>query len=177
MSVGMHLCAGCGRIIKGRYKRCYRCYTALKRANWHEPENLPALEEDDMLHRRNRFYVYVLDTDFGHYVGHSGNPKARLKAHAQSQVPSTAGANPKKIWQSGPLPTRADATRFEAALKSWRDNSREEFQKYTGHAPIPFYNPNVVSARPTSERRGCLGLLAKITMVAFVLALIALALG
>jgi len=171
------LCAGCGRIIQSRYKRCYRCYMALKRANWHDPENLSALEEDDLQHRRNKFYVYVLDTDFGHYIGHSGNLGARLNAHAQGKVFSTASGNPKKIWQSAPLPTRADAARFEAALKSWRDNSREEFQKYTGHAPMPFYNPEASPARPAGGRGGCLGMFVKINIVVLVLALIAMALG
>jgi len=148
---------------------------ALKRANWHDPENLPTLEEYDSQHRRKQFYVYVLDTDFGHYVGHSGNLGARLNAHVQGRVLSTADGNPKKIWQSAPLSTRADAARFEAALKSWRDNSREEFEQYTGYSPVPFYNSTVSSAY--AKGGGYISKLMKIVVLAIILALIAIMFG
>lgn len=100
------------------------------------------LKETDAKYKGKKFFVYVLETDYGHYVGHSGNTRARLRTHMNNEVPSTAGGHPKKIWQSQPLSTRDDAAKYEAALKSWRDNKKDEFQTHTGYVPKPFYNPN-----------------------------------
>ncbi len=108
-----------------------------RRHRWHEPENNFDFRQDDVQHKRV-FQVYVLKTDYGHYVGHTGNIRARLRAHLADEVCSTAGGNPKLIWQSHPLKSRQDATRFEAALKSLRDNRKNEFKKYTGLVPEPY---------------------------------------
>ena len=133
-------CANCGREIRARYTHCYLCNKARKRAGWHDPENLPDLEQQDS-HRARTFQVYVLHTDYGHYVGHTGNIQARMRAHLAGKVPSTAGANPRKVWQSSPLKTRRRATHYEAALKSWRDNRNERFKQDTGIYPIPYQVP------------------------------------
>ncbi|MGR3914918.1 MAG: GIY-YIG nuclease family protein [Gammaproteobacteria bacterium] len=131
-------CKQCGRRIRKRYTRCYRCHRALKRGGWHDPENLPTVAERDAQLGRSAFYVYVLDTDYGQYVGHSANIRARLNAHTRGEVPSTAGGKPSIIWRSHPCSTRAGAMRFEAALKSWRDNRKDKFAAVTGLAPVPF---------------------------------------
>ncbi len=133
-------CVICGCGIRASYTHCYRCNQARKRAGWHEPENLPDIKQCDSHHART-FQVYVLHTDYGHYVGHTGNIKTRMCAHLADEVPSTAAGNPKKVWQSRPLKTRDDATRYEAALKSWRDNRNERFAKDTGVYPIPYQMP------------------------------------
>ncbi|MCY4047118.1 MAG: GIY-YIG nuclease family protein [Candidatus Dadabacteria bacterium] len=102
---------------------------------------MPELEEEDARFGRSKFYVYVLDTEYGYYIGHSGNIEARINAHFADEVPSTAGGNPEMLWRSRPFKKRADATRFEAALKSWRDNRKDKFHEYTGLPPVPFSNP------------------------------------
>jgi len=132
------LCINCGRVVRKPFVRCYRCHQAIKRAGWHDPEYLPEVEERDARLGRSAFYVYVLNTDYGQYVGHSGNIRARLNAHTRDEVPSTAGGNPTIIWRSRPCSTRTSAMRFEAALKSWRDNRKEKFAEVTGIAPVPF---------------------------------------
>ena len=40
---------------------------------WHEPERLEGQDERDRELGRRDFYVYVLDTSYGHYVGHTWN--------------------------------------------------------------------------------------------------------
>ena len=140
-------CINCGRGIAKPYIRCYRCHKARKRGNWHDPENLPELVTHDDTRGRSEFYVYVLDTSYGQYVGHTGNLRARMRAHTSGQVISTAGGEPKLIWKSRPIATRAGATRFEAALKSWRDNARPEFRETTGHDASPFRKPHESHAR------------------------------
>ena len=108
---------------------------------WREPERLPGQEERDRELGRDEFYVYVLDTDYGHYVGHSWNVRARLVEHQMDLVPSTAGSAPELVWTSGRFRTRDDAARFEAALKSWRDQGSPEFDRVVGTMPEPFRNP------------------------------------
>lgn len=131
-------CADCGRPVRGNYTRCYRCNTRRRRSNWHDPEHLEGLEERDAELGRSEFYVYVLDTDYGHYVGHTANVRARLGAHVGNQVESTAGGEPELLWTSYPFRTRREAARFEAALKSLRDQRSEQFQEITGLEPVPF---------------------------------------
>lgn len=135
---GKNFCNSCGRRIRKQYTHCYRCFRARKRANWHEPESLPELESRDAQLGRTVFYVYVVDTDFGQYVGHSGNIVPRLNAHMRGEVSSTAGGNPKMVWCSQPCATRKQAARFEAALKSLRDNRRNRFAEITGVTPRPW---------------------------------------
>jgi len=80
-----------------------------RRRYWHDPEDLPGqVARDEDIGRRN-FHVYVLDTDYGHYIGHSGNLRARLAAHRRNEVQSTAGGSPQLIWHSRPLPTQNEA--------------------------------------------------------------------
>ena len=105
------------------------------------PEHIGGLTESDAAAgSRRRFQVYVLQTNRGHYVGHTGNLKARLRAHQQGEVPSTAGSAPKLAWQSSRLADRDAAARFEAALKSWRDQESNRFRKTTGLRPMPLRN-------------------------------------
>ena len=109
---------------------------------YYEPEDLGA-EQDrrDAAIPNRRFYVYVLDTDYGHYVGHTAHVGRRFREHQDGETESTAGSNPELAWTSGPLRTRADAARFEAALKSLRDQGAYRYEEITGLEPIPFDSP------------------------------------
>ena len=113
-----------------------------QRRGYYEPEDLGA-EQDrrDAAVAGRRYYVYVLETDRGHYVGHSARVSARAREHAEGSSPSTASANPKLAWTSGPLKTRAAAARFEAAMKALRDQRAERFREITGLLPEPFAYP------------------------------------
>ena len=107
-------------------------------ARYHVPEYLPEQVERDARLGHIRFYVYVLKTDYGHYVGHTANLPKRLVAHVSNDVESTAGGNPELLWSSPFFPTRKDAADYEARLKTWRDRSSERFFLVTGCMPIPF---------------------------------------
>ena len=109
---------------------------------WHDPEWLEGQAERDAQLGRTTFYVYVLGTDYGHYVGHTWNVRNRVAEHQQDEVPSTAGGDPVLLWQSRAFQTREDAAGFEAALKSWRDSGSPRFRETTGHEPEYFDNPN-----------------------------------
>ena len=63
---------------------------------------------------------------------------ARLGAHRAGEVGSTFGGEPELLWRSRPFCSRSDAARFEAAMKSLRDQQADRFQEITGLAPIPF---------------------------------------
>ena len=170
-------CSDCGRRIRGNYTRCYRCNERRRRGHWHDPEHLEGLEERDVELSRDRFYVYVLRTDYGHYVGHTANVRARLGAHTADQVESTAGGEPQLLWTSYAFPTRREAARFEAALKSLRDQRSERFTEITGLKPIPFVPTRSVPKtgyaprRPVDRRNGGCGLLNLLAICATVLAI------
>ncbi|MDE2933066.1 MAG: hypothetical protein OXS47_04245 [Chloroflexota bacterium] len=125
-----------------------------RRRRYYEPEDL-GYEQDlrDAADPNRRFFVYVLDTDYGHYVGHTAHIGRRLREHQDGETESTAGGNPRLAWRSGPMETRDAAASFEAALKSLRDQQSPRFGEYTGLRPIPFANPSMSAPRP-SRRRG-----------------------
>ena len=110
---------------------------------WHDPERLQGQAQRDAQLGRSEFYVYVLDTDFGDYVGHTWHVGRRLKQHQAGEVKSTAGSYPTLLWVSRPFTTREDAARFEASLKSLRDQQATRYAEIVGHdakplrAPIP----------------------------------------
>ena len=120
---------------------------------YYEPEDL-GREQDrrDAAHPGRRFLVYLLETDYGHYVGHTAHLGARLSQHQGGEVPSTAGGRPSLLWASGPRPTRREAAELEAALKSLRDRRSRRFSELTGVAPVPFDRPGP-SARRRAARR------------------------
>ena len=119
-----------------------------RRRRYYEPEDLgPDQDRRDAAVPNRRYYVYVLDTDFGHYVGHKAHVGRRLREHQEGETPSTAGSDPGLVWTSGPLRSRADAARFEAALKSLRDQRAGRFEEITGQEPIPFESPYGAPAR------------------------------
>ena len=109
-------------------------------ARWYEPEDLgPEQDARDEAYGRDEFYVYVLDSDYGHYVGHTANPRVRLPQHYAGEVPSTAGSNPDLAWITEvPFATRYEATHFESALKRWQDGEGGEFKEITGLEPVPW---------------------------------------
>lgn len=90
---------------------------------------------------RNEFFVYVLDTSYGHYVGHTARPRARFNEHLNNRVESTRDARPEKAWLSRPLTTRREASSFEAALKCLRDSRSPRFAAITALDPRP-WKPN-----------------------------------
>lgn len=160
----MAQCRECGvRGISAGYKYCYRCYIGRQNSNWHDPEYAIAksLKSRDTAKGRSRFWVYVLETDCGHYVGHTANPSARIRAHEKNEVLSTAGSNPRKKWLSFPISSREDAIDFEAALKSYRDSENPKFLEMTGLSPIPFDLPRWKSKKaqvtPDYPRRNVRG--------------------
>ena len=110
---------------------------------YYEPEDLGE-EQDrrDAAVAGRRYYVYVLETDRGHYVGHSARVGARAREHADGRSASTAGTNPALAWTSWPLETRAEAASFEAAMKALRDRRAERFREITGLSPEPFAYPS-----------------------------------
>ena len=164
----MPSCADCGQPVRGRYTRCYRCHRRRQRMRWHDPEHLSGQNERDAELGRSAFFVYVLQTDYGHYVGHTGNLRARLAAHRSGKVPSTEGGNPELLWVSGRLSTREDATRFEAALKSMRDRGVSRYEEITGYAPEEFQPISVRSGQyaTAGRRSGCLSIIVGIAVVA-----------
>ena len=109
--------------------------------HWHDPERLQGQAERDAQLGRSEFYVYVLDTDFGDYVGHTWHVGRRLKQHQDGQVKSTAGSSPTLLWVSRPFTTREDAARFEASLKSLRDQRANRYAEIVGHDAVPFILP------------------------------------
>ena len=101
-------------------------------------ENLgPAQDRADADRKRDKFYVYILDTDYGHYIGHTVSPRLRYTQHTTNQCRSTAFSNPKKAWLSHPKKSRAEAMGFEATLKSLRDSRHKRFAEITGFPPKP----------------------------------------
>ena len=161
-------CSDCGRRVRGNYTRCYNCNRRRRLSHWHDPEELEGQDARDAELGRGEFYVYVLGTRYGHYVGHTANVGARLDAHRAGEVESTAGGEPELLWRSRPFRTRRDAARFEAALKSLRDQQAERFQEITGLAPIPFDGGWSEEPDYAQYRRGGCGLfsLVVITMAA-----------
>ena len=145
------ICLDCGQGINQPYVRCYMCHQRRRRTNWHDAEDLPDLERQDTELGRTEFYVYVLDTTYGHYVGHTGNISARMKDHLSGGTLSTAGGNPRKIWTSRRYYARPDAARLEAQLKSLRDNERPRYQEITGLLPVPFEGPQ---GQPDAQKVG-----------------------
>lgn len=113
-----------------------------RRRRFYEPEDLGRDQDRrDAEDPGRRFYAYVLDTDYGHYVGHTFNVDRRLRKHQGGESKSTAGSNPTLAWSSAPLATRTEAASFEAALKSLRDGRKPRFREITGLEPIPFAAP------------------------------------
>ena len=95
-------------------------------------------ESNDGWSSRGKFHVYILDTRRGHYVGHTGNLKKRLNDHMSNKVLSTRYSNPRLIWKSSIFKDRESASKYEAALKSWRDSRSIEYVKHTDISPVPF---------------------------------------
>ncbi len=109
---------------------------------YHAPEDLgPEQARRDAAIPNRRFYVYVLQTDYGHYVGHTARLEARLREHRDGESASTAGGNPRRAWVSAPFSRRHEAASFEAALKSLRDQRAPRFTEITGLEPLPFVSP------------------------------------
>ena len=116
-------------------------------STYYEPEDLgPEQDERDASMPGRKYFVYVLETDFGHYVGHTARLHQRINEHLRGD-PTTMNSNPRPAWNSGPFTTRRAAQRFEAALKSWRDQRSQTFKDRTGLEPEPF-----IPYKPGSDR-------------------------
>ena len=140
-----------------------------RRRGYYEPENLGAGQDRrDAAMAGRRYYVYVLETDRGHYVGHSARVSARAREHTEGRSESTAGANPELAWVSGPLRTRKEAARFEAAMKALRDRRAKRFREITGLVPKPFAYP---ARRRRAAAKGVLRLVLRWVVLAAALLL------
>ncbi len=136
---------------------------------YYRPENLgPEQDERDAAIRGRKYFVYVLHTDYGYYVGHSGRLKGRMREHEDGGVSSTAGANPERIWTSRPLATRKEAAAFEAALRSLNNQASPQFTEYTGRKPMPYSR-----RAPVTAGDGCLvPILLTVAVAALVIGLV-----
>ena len=124
-----------------------------RRRNWYEPEDLgPEQDVRDARDPERRFFVYVLSTRYGHYVGHSARPQARLREHLGDTGSPVAGGDPRLIWVSRPFRTRQDAAGFEAALKALRQRRTTRFAEIVGVEPEPFRRPYGQFARADALR-------------------------
>lgn len=106
----------------------------------HEIEWLPGQAERDDQQERRKFFVYVLHTDCGHYIGHTADVEQRLHAHQAGSVVSTAGRHPvliKKLEYN----TRDEAAHMESVLKTLRDARSPAYEPWVGHEPLPWNRP------------------------------------
>ena len=144
-------------------------------SRYYEPEELgPEQDRIDALMPDRRYYVYVLLTDFGHYVGHTGRPRTRIREHLRGESSATAGTDPEPVWMSGPMWTREDAAKFEAALKSLRDQRSRRFKEITGLDPIPLRRSRRLirpGRRQPAQARSGSGCLVSAVVVAAIAAL------
>ncbi|MEE9166392.1 MAG: GIY-YIG nuclease family protein [Candidatus Neomarinimicrobiota bacterium] len=70
------------------------------------------------------YFVYVLRniSGFFHYIGHSKDPKARLKDHNAGKVRATKGHRPFDIIYTEQYTTRSEAQKREYYLKRGEGN-------------------------------------------------------
>ena len=101
-------------------------------------ERDPRWDRKDAQLPGKEFFVYVLSTRYGHYVGHTGNLSRRLNDHKQGKVQSTYGSHPRLIWKSKPFRSREAATKFELALKVLRDKRDGEYRTLIKANPFPW---------------------------------------
>ena len=84
----------------------------------------------------NRWYwVYVLGTDLGSYVGHTNSVPRRLREHRSNSVGSTKGTDPYLQWQSRPLRSRKYADDMERVLKTLLEREHSDFYEITSVTP------------------------------------------
>ena len=102
---------------------------------YHAPEPYRAWAKGDE-HHGGPWHVYILHTDAGHYIGHTGNLERRLSEHERGQHKATLGLRPTLVWATE-QPRREEATLLEATLKSLRDQRADTFEAMTGIKPIP----------------------------------------
>ena len=135
-----HTCKICGKEIKPRYTVCFQCNAQRRLAVKYAPEQVSGHRRHDL--RKSRvFHAYILKTDYGHYIGHTGNITKRVEQHQRNKVRSTAGGNPELIWQSEEFKSRYSASGYESALKAWRDYKEPKYEADTGLTPIDYENP------------------------------------
>ena len=106
----------------------------------HEIEWLRGQAERDANQERCKFFVYVLHTDCGHYVGHTADVEQRLHAHQAGSVVSTAGRHPVLIKKLE-YDTRDEAAHMESVLKTLRDARSSAYEQWVGHEPLPWNRP------------------------------------
>lgn len=98
-------------------------------------EYLPTIPSDDV----GPWHCYVLwiEEEGSYYVGHTGNLGARLKAHFDDEVETTASYRKEHVYTSEELDSRTDSRRFELDLKRViMRGDAEEFKVCTGKGLI-----------------------------------------
>ena len=93
------------------------------------------------------YFVYVLDTDLGLYVGQTEHVAPRVTRHIGGLVPSTRGTNPTFLWHSHPFRSRRIADNAERVLKTLRQMRHEDFVQVTGVQPKPWLGSDINEGR------------------------------
>ena len=101
-------------------------------------ERNPQWDRTDGYLPGKEFFVYILHTRYGHYVGHTGNLSQRLHDHTTGKVQSTYGGHPRLIWKSRPLRSRDYAAKIERGLKLLRDQRDAQYTKLINVKPVPW---------------------------------------
>ena len=171
-------CVSCGRGIRDFYTHCYKCHTKKEEADKYKPEHVPWVSQYDY-YKGQVFQTYILDTDYGHYVGHTSDLSSRVRQHHRNHVLSTADGNPKLIWSSEHFNSRHSATGYESALKAFRDFNESRYEMLTGLTPKPFLQPSdrvrvfneefVFASTGRAKKRGI--------PIIFIIALVLIAIG
>ena len=98
------------------------------------------------------YFVYVLDTDLGLYVGQTEYVAPRVTRHIGGQVSSTRGTNPVFLWHSYPFRSRRSADNAERVLKTLRQMRHEDFAQVTGVQPKPWLGSDINEGRKYAVR-------------------------
>ena len=107
----------------------------------HLPERLGWRQSlADEVRDRDAFYVYVLDTDSGIYVGHTADFEERMLRHLEGRVSSTRFSVIRRGYCNAiSFGSREEAAEYEAYLKNLRDSLDERFYEEVGLPPLPFW--------------------------------------
>lgn len=117
------------------------------------------------------YHVFVLQTDYGHYIGQARRVDSLLLQHRLNRVPSTAGGNPSLIWTSLPMEDPSAAAALQHRLTALRDTQSTGYRHTVGFNPVPFRPKPLPTTRArtafliTTAAIAAFGLLATILVI------------